>query len=148
MVKKSTRKGTFFSLLFAAQISFIIVFFFSIFFTYPPRNIYTNHTWLYINRGLPVKWAGVSLQGKEVPFPIVIAPLNRQKIEVENWVKIIDLSVFLPFFLIVSVLFYIPLQYLLVRTVRLRWVRNVMICAAILLSLICLYLYYFWFPRV
>jgi hypothetical protein len=88
----------------AIQLAFILCFFTGIFWSSSgiynsARNeVYDTYHWLYINRGLPTAWAGVSMTDKIVEFPIVKAPFLTQKTSegTSVWSKIIDLKIFVP----------------------------------------------------
>jgi len=138
------------TLFIALETAFIFCFFTGIFWN-PPIIIkqYDYNHRFYINRGYPVAWAGVSSIDKEVEFPIIKAPfLARDLFDNSRWVKIIDLRVFAPLFTGLFLISYILLFFVTEIIERSRYKNTILIPIYFILSLACVFFYYFWFPRI
>ncbi len=61
---------------------------------------YSNGSWYFINRGIPIPWSGVSLTKTNVYLPIIKSPFLSLEIGKDNFVKVIDLKIFIPLFII------------------------------------------------
>ena len=102
----------------AFELAFVLCFFSGIFYVFS-SGFYSKHDlphWYYVNRGLFISWAGVSLRDTAVELPLIKAPFILIK---EDWVggewnKVIDLGRFLPIFASIFILAYL-VAYPLIR---------------------------------
>jgi hypothetical protein len=132
----------------AFELSFIFCFFLGIFgSTENPIHLYNDNHSFYLNRGYPNSWAGVSVANKQVDYPIIKAPFIQIKLQEDGSIvnKIIDLRLFLPFFIITLIIFYI-LLWSFSRFVKFNKISFVIISGFLLI--LCLFFYFEWFPRV
>ena len=146
-MKKKTQHYTLLkSAVLGFQLSFIICFFLGIFWHYPHLvQEFTQTRWYYLNRGGPLLWSGISMLNRSVPFPIVTMPFLTIHFDGIEHVKIIDLRIFLPFFLILFGLFsFISYKIILLLEKR----DKVLIKIYVVLTILCLLVYFFWFPRI
>lgn len=69
-----------------------------------------GHT-VYIERGYPIAWRGVAIENSEIAFPMVRigSVVMENYIGNQNWVHVVDLSVLIPYFLILFVGAYVIL---------------------------------------
>ncbi len=135
----------------AFGIAFAICFFIGIFWNPPiTTQVYDQNHRFYINRGYPVAWAGVSAINKTVDFPFVKAPFITQSLSEDNsqWIKVIDLRVFVPLFVAVFAVSYIFAFPFAKASEENKGFNIILIPAYILLVLLCIFFYFFWFPRI
>lgn len=135
----------------AFEISFIFCFFIGIFWNPPIVTELSdqNHRF-YLNRGYPMAWAGVSAADKKVEFPIIKMPfLTRELVfDGSKWTKIIDLRIFVPLFIKIFLISY-ALTFIFVKAGEENQAFNiVLIPAYYILLAICIFMYFFWFPRI
>jgi len=138
------------------QIAFILCFFLGIFWNLEgnPHSIKTqvynqNHRY-YINRGLPIPWAGISASDKSVGFPIVKAPFITKTLSEDGsrWNKVINLKVFIPLFSFLFLISYITL-FLFNKILGKNFKAfGIFTLAASILFLVSIFTYFFWFPRI
>jgi hypothetical protein len=132
----------------AFLITFIFSFFIGIFVSPVRIQVFGEDQWYYINRGYPTSWAGVSKVHLPVEPPIVKAPFISAEIMGDTYHKIIDLRVFLPFFLAV-LLFAYPLTFAVYKFIEeSRYSHIVLKVLYVGLTLACIFFYFFWFPRI
>lgn len=133
----------------ALQISFIFCFFIGIFWNHPVRvEVFNENSRYYINRGYPISWAGVSKPSLPVDFPIIKAPFLISQIEGDSYAKIIDLSIFLPLFLAVLLIAY-PITFVFSKASDDNKALNIILIPSyIFLTLVCIFFYFYWFPRI
>lgn len=133
----------------AFQIAFMSCFFIGIFHNYTRIEKFTSDSWYYINRGYPIPWAGVSKSSLSLDFPIIKAPFLTREFYGNTHTKIIDLAIFLPLFIIVLIAAY-PIGFILSKAVEENKFLNIIILipSYILLTLGCIFFYFFWFPRI
>jgi len=128
----------------AFQVAFTVCFFIGIFSKSVRISLFNDTHWYYINRGYPISWAGVSRVDRIVDFPIIKAPLLAQG----TFVKIIDLSIFTPFIFSMQLLFY-PIELIWVRaTAENKSLSFFINSSFVLLTLTCIFFYFFWFTRI
>lgn len=135
----------------ALIISLTIVFFVGCF-ANPPVNMdasFSGKYWYYINRGYPLAWAGVSLAGTKIDFPLVKMPfLSADDGRGTALVKIIDLSGFMPIFLGVFLISYIP-SFILAKAVdENKNLLPFLIGLDIFITAIGIFIYFSWFSRI
>lgn len=133
----------------AFQIAFVFCFFIGIFWNHPVRvEVFNDNRWYYLNRGYPVSWAGVSKPSLSVDFSVIKAPFLTNGIYGDTYDKIIDLSIFIPFFLAILFLTY-PIGFVLSKAAEENKSFNiVLIPVLIVLTLGCIFFYFFWFTRI
>jgi len=138
-------------LLFPLGLSLLFCFFIGIFWNPRITTIQRDaERMLYINRGYPKAWAGVSLQGKQVEFPLVKAPFLPGK-TLENgvtWVKVVDLRFFALLF-IPTFLGSLVFQFILIKAYGENSRMVVFLLPLhILVAAGLVFFYFFWFPRI
>ena len=135
----------------AFEISFILCFFISIFFNSSITiEKFDQKYHYYVNRGYPKAWAGVSALNKDVEFPIVKAPFitSRESFEGKEFNKIIDLRIFLPLFISVFLVVY-PFAFFFGKASdENRSLNIILVPTYLILFLGCIFVYFFWFPRL
>lgn len=135
----------------AFEISFIFCFFIGIFWNPPITNeLFDQNHRFYINRGYPVAWAGISAVDKSVEFPIIKMPFLTKELNIDGskWTKIIDLRIFIPLFLTSFLISYI-LTFIFAKASEENKAFNIIIVPAyFILLVICIFVYFFWFPRI
>jgi len=132
------------------QIAFAFCFFIGIFWHHPVRGEkFNDRNWYYINRGDPISWAGVSRADKQVDLPIIKAPFIRQTLEDgQHYDKIIDLTVFLPFFLIMTAAGYYFLTTFFKNQINNKKSNKVFSISFLILLFFDYFFYFHWFPRI
>ncbi|MDR0463157.1 MAG: hypothetical protein LBG64_02980 [Pseudomonadales bacterium] len=78
----------------------------------PIRLIFPNDNSCFINRGIPIAYAGVCNPSLTIDFPIVRAPFIILDVLGDTYYKIIDLSVLMPMFLVMLIPTYVTILYL------------------------------------
>jgi len=147
------RKTLLISLCSSLLLGLLFCFFLSIFANL--SSSYSEHNsifWFQVNRGYPQAWAGTSVVGKNTPWYLIKAPFVTASIStqdyVETWDKLIDVTRFLPLWLISSVC-TLPLTWVLIKAgeenkkLQFLWKIAFLLGCALLV-----FLYFFWFPRV
>lgn len=135
----------------AFEIAFFFCFFLGIFVNSGKESSwierYEGQYHYYINRGYPIPWAGISASDKRVDLPVVKAPFvtySRAKIY-----KIIDLSIFLPFFVVSFLFFYCLPSYIFARaTDENKKLMPFLYGCYAFFFILGIFVYYFLFPRV
>lgn len=135
----------------AFEISFIFLFFIGIFWN-PPiiTERFDQRHQLYVNRGYPKAWAGISAIDKDVEFPIIRAPLitSREPFEGKEFNKIIDLTIFLPLFITTFLIVYIFTFFFGKASDENKSLNIILIPIYLIMFLACIFVYFFWFPRL
>ncbi len=137
------------ALILAFQLAFIFCFFLSIFANNPPRiTNYGQTHWYLINRGYPRAWAGTSLPDKKVDFPIIKAPFTTVEIDNNTFVKVIDLSLFIPMMMIAMATSF-PFTWVFTKSLEKDKMANAIFgLIFFILSLLGVIFYFFWFLRI
>ncbi|KKS13202.1 hypothetical protein A2617_02725 [Candidatus Daviesbacteria bacterium RIFOXYD1_FULL_41_10] len=140
----------------AFEMTFFICFFSGIFWNmrlersnYP--HLYNEKSWYYLNRGLPVPWSGVSLAGRSVDFPIIKAPFIEKSGSFDDptkFNKIIALNVFIPLFTILFLISYIFMFIFGRASNENKSLNKIVYPAIFILFFFCIFIYFFWFPRI
>lgn len=136
------------SLLMAFQAAFIFVFFLGIFNNSTKLQVYTDNTWYFLGRGYPGSWAGVGLADHATEFPVITAPFLTAQAGDDTFTKVIDLSVFVPFFCLIWLIF-LPFCFL-IYNLDFPWpeAKTLFPLLHFFLLLGCIFFYFFWFPTV
>lgn len=112
----------------------------------PFTELYDNSHYFYINRGYPTPWSGVSGINKVVDFQIIKAPFLITYYP--NYVKIIDLGIFIPLFIKTLLISYI-FSFFFVKVIeRKKYVKLILIPTYLVLLFACIFFYFIWFPRI
>lgn len=137
------------TLIITLQLTFVFYFFIGIFWNPPVRMATFNEkNWYYINRGYPISWSGVSKAAATVNFPIIKAPFLTKKIYGDQYAKIIDLSIFLPLFATTFIGFYATINLVSRFIKKGKLFKNIFVPTFIFLTMLCIFFYFFWFPRI
>jgi hypothetical protein len=107
-------------------------------------STFSKDTWFYVNRGYPVAWAGVALKEKGINLPIVAVPFLQK----DEYVKVIDLKIFIPLFLLSFLFLYLP-AFIFTKAVdenKKLFPFFVVVNVSILLCF--LFVYFFLFSRI
>lgn len=135
----------------ALELAFIFCFFIGIFWNPPiATEVYDQNHRFYINRGYPIAWAGTSATDKNVELPYIKAPLLTQKLSIDGseWNKVIDLKIFTPLFISAFLVFYLLSFPFAKASDENKSLNMVLIPSYVVLALLCIFVYFFWFPRV
>ncbi len=112
----------------------------------PFTEKYDNNYYFYINRGYPTPWSGVSAINKELEFPIIKAPFLVTYYS--NYVKIINLKVFIPLFIKTMLISYIFSFFFIKAIEGKKYIKFILIPIYFILFVVSIFTYFIWFPRV
>jgi hypothetical protein len=135
--------------LIALELAICLTFFLGIFKNNHTITMYDQDHHLYVGRGEPITWAGVSLKEKRVPLPLVRAPfLTRRLPDGSEWQKVIDLRIFVPFFTVVFLTFFALMKTLFGLVTMTKHWHIILTFIALALLIPCWFFYFLWFPRI
>lgn len=153
-MRKKIRVGIFFNvkaLILAFGSTFLFSFFIGTFWN--PQittQVYDLDHRFYINRGYPVAWAGISDASKNVELPFVKMPFLKRNLSIDDseWVKIIDLGVFIQLFTTFFIVAYL-IAFPLAKAGEENGIFNLLLVISyIILFPLCFFVYFFLFPRI
>jgi len=104
----------------------------------------------YINRGWPKAWAGVSLTGKKVDWPLARLPFLQKTLidDGSKWDKIVNLAEVMPTFTILVLGFYVFWVIWVKAFEGVRFGRVSFLGFLLGLGAILGWVYFVWFSRV
>lgn len=110
---------------------------------------FSGKYWYYLNRGYPEPWAGLALAKSRVDFPLITIPfLYAEDGRGTELVKIIDLSKFIPIFVVAFFISYIPSLVFAKAIDENKKLFPFLVVLDVALFAILLFIYFSWFSRV
>ena len=135
----------------ATILALVLTLFIGIFANAPANmdKSFSGKYWYYINRGYPEPWAGLALTESKVDFPLVRVPfLSTEDGRGKRLVKIIDLSRFIPIFIVTFLISYVP-SYIFSKAVdENKKLFPFLVVLNVALFAILLFIYFSWFSRI